>query len=67
MVYKMKNIKDNIKEKVLFYYREIKDRQTELENRYLIMLKISRAVKLNKWILYLYFGVVAMTCIQFCL
>lgn len=34
MVDKMKNIKDNIKEKVLFYYRDIKDRQTELENRY---------------------------------
>ena len=37
MVDKMKNIKDiedNIKEKVLSYYRDIKDRQIELENRY---------------------------------
>tara|TARA_B100001093_G_scaffold360979_1_gene345691 strand:- start:2363 stop:2926 length:564 start_codon:yes stop_codon:yes gene_type:complete len=34
MADKMKNIKDNIKDKVLSYYRDIKDRQIELENRY---------------------------------
>jgi hypothetical protein len=64
MVYKMKNIKDNIKEKVLFYYREIKDRQTELENRYYNYVKNKSYSQIKQVDLILIFWCcIAMTCI----